>query len=76
MKSPISVRWLFFAVIFAVGANCASSATIFTERWSTPGDSRGWFIGALGGSGMPSYVGGQVNWSVNASASSDFLTGF
>ncbi len=76
MSSVSVMRWVVVCAALAIGGKNASAAAIFTETWANPGDSRGWFIGALGGSGTPSYVGGQVNWSLSAQQSNNFLTGF
>lgn len=54
----------------------AGAASLYTESWATPGNSQGWFIGALGGSGMPTFSGDGVAWTANSNASFGWLTGF
>lgn len=71
-----AVVWIVLGGSLLCSGREVSAASIYTETWSTAGDTRNWFIGALGGGGTPVVSGGMVNWTAECFASFGFLSGF
>lgn len=76
MSSSCRIALIVGLAAFGLASRHAGAASIYTENWTTPGDSRGWFIGALGGAGTPAYSGDGVSWTASSGASFGWLTGF
>ncbi len=76
MFSPRRLLVLLGIVAIFIGQSPVHAASIFTENWAAPGNSQGWFIGALGGAGEPTFTGDGVSWVANSSSSFGWLTGF